>query len=226
MIDKLKDFDVGHIFHYDLDNTNHKIGEIMKVLLLALISFSVMATTVGLSTHPFAVENRVITTEFDNYTSSGTGMGLTARYYQRVNRLLNYDVGFSINEGDRANRLMVGADYEIFPDYGRQPRLSVKGLFETMEFDTERINSFGAAPTLSKGFSFWGKEAFPFIALPYRVSLNEDQNTYDTSLAFATGITGQLDLGGNNKVVGNIEANWNLQNSYSAIVMGVSVPLN
>jgi hypothetical protein len=198
----------------------------MKVLLLALISMSVMATTVGLSTHPFSVENRVITTEFDNYTSSGQGMGLTARYYQRVNQALNYDVGFSINEGERANRLLVGTDYEIFPDFGRQPRLSVKGLFETMEFDNERINSFGAAPTLSKGFSFWGKEAFPFIALPYRVSLNDDQNTYETSIALATGITGRLDIGGNTEVVGNIEANFNLDNSYSALVMGVSVPLN
>ena len=198
----------------------------MKVLLLALISMSVMATTVGLSTHPFSVENRVITTEFDNYTSSGQGMGLTARYYQRVNQALNYDVGFSINEGERANRLLVGTDYEIFPDFGRQPRLSVKGLFETMEFDNERINSFGAAPTLSKGFSFWGKEAFPFIALPYRVSLNDDQNTYETSIALATGITGRLDIGGNTEVVGNIEANFNLENSYSALVMGVSVPLN
>jgi hypothetical protein len=198
----------------------------MKVLLLALVSMSVMATTVGLSTHPFSVDNKVITTEFDNYTSAGQGMGLTARYYQRVNQALNYDVGFSINEGDRANRLLVGADYEIFPDFGRQPRLSVKGLFETMEFDNERVNSFGAAPTLSKGFSFWGKEAFPFIALPYRVSLNEDQNTYDTSLAFATGITGRLDVGSNTEIVGNIEANFNLENSYSALVMGVSVPLN
>lgn len=198
----------------------------MKLLLLALISMSVMATTVGLSTHPFAIENRVITTEFDNYTSSGTGMGLTARYYERVNSLLNYDVGFSINEGDRANRLMLGADYELIPDYGRQPRASVKTILETMEFDNERINTVGIAPTLSKGFSFWGKEAFPFVALPYRVSLNDDQGTYDTSLALATGITGRLDIGGNKDVVGNIEANFNLDNSFSAIVMGVSVPLN
>ena len=199
----------------------------MKLLLLALLSFSVMATTIGLSTHPFAVENRVITTEFDNYTSSGEGgMGLTARFYERVNSLLNYDVGFSINEGDRANRLMVGADYELIPDYGRQPRASIKTILETMEFDNERINTVGIAPTISKGFSFWGNEAFPFVALPYRVSLNDDQGTYDTSLALATGITGQLDIGGNKNVVGNIEANFNLENSFSAIVMGVSVPLN
>lgn len=199
----------------------------MKLLLLALLSFSVMATTIGLSTHPFAVENRVITTEFDNYTSANEGgMGLTARYYERVNSLLNYDVGFSINEGDRANRLMVGADYELIPDYGRQPRASIKTILETMEFDNERINTVGIAPTISKGFSFWGNEAFPFVALPYRVSLNDDQGTYDTSLALATGITGQLDIGGNKNVVGNIEANFNLENSFSAIVMGVSVPLN
>ena len=95
-----------------------------------------------------------------------------------------------------------------------------------MEFDNERINTVGIAPTISKGFSFWGNEAFPFVALPYRVSLNDDQGTYDTSLALATGITGQLDIGGNKNVVGNIEANFNLENSFSAIVMGVSVPLN
>lgn len=198
----------------------------MKLLLLALVTLSVSATTVGLSTHPFAVENKVITTEFNNYTSAGTGMGLTAKFYERVNQTLNYDVGFSVAEGIRSNRFLAGADYELFPDYGRQPRVSLKGIFESMDFDGDRINSVGIAPTISKGFSFWGKEAFPFLALPYRVSLNNDENTYETSTAVAVGITGRLDIGGTDKVVGNIETNFNLENSYSAIVMGLSVPLN
>lgn len=200
----------------------------MKRMILAValcLSFGAYATTVGLSTHPFTMNKRVITTEFNSYLSTGSGMGITAKYFQRVDGKLNFDAGFGVTDGDRANRIFAGADYEIFPDYGRQPRVSAKALIETADFDGDRINTFGVAPTLSKGFSFWGKEAFPFLAVPLNVSLNTDEGTYETSTALAAGITGRIPLNGYENLVGNLETNVNLRNSYTAIVMGVSMPL-
>ncbi|MCT4642148.1 MAG: hypothetical protein N4A33_07580 [Bacteriovoracaceae bacterium] len=200
----------------------------MKKIILAMalvVSMSSFSSTIGLSTHPFSTNNRVVTTEFNSYLSNGTGMGITAKYYQRLNRRLNFDAGIGITDGDRSNRLFVGADYEIFPDYGRQPRFSVKGLAETLTFDGDRINTFGVAPTISKGFLFWNKEAFPFVSLPVKVGLNSDEGTYETSTSLATGFTTQLGSGSLRDMIGSVEANFDLKDSYTALVLGVSLPL-
>ena len=110
-------------------------------------------------------------------------------------------------------------------DYGRQPKVSVKGVLETENIDGDTVNSFGAAPTISKGFSFWGKEAFPFLAVPVKVSLDADENTYETSTAVAAGITGRLPMEGYENLVYNIETNMSLRNSYTGFVMGISLPI-
>ena len=54
---------------------------------------------------------------------------------------------------------------------------------------------------------------------------NKDTNTYETSTAFAAGITGRLPIDGYKKIVGNIETNVSLRNSYSSIVFGLSLPI-
>ncbi|MEX0798230.1 MAG: hypothetical protein WD025_02230 [Bacteriovoracaceae bacterium] len=201
----------------------------MKKISLAIVAlcFSAgsFAATVGLSSHPFTMNKKVITTEFNSYMSAGSGKGITAKYFQRVDGKFNVDAGFGVTDGERSNRLFAGADYEIFPDYGRQPRVSAKTVLETMSFDGDRINTISVAPTLSKGFSFWGKEAFPFLALPLSLGLNTDEGTYQTATALSAGITGRIPLDGYENLVGNLETNVNLRNSYTAIVMGVSMPL-
>jgi hypothetical protein len=190
-----------------------------------MVTGAATATTVGVSTHPFEMRKQVITTEFTSYNTNGAGAGIEARYFNRFNETVNFDAGFGITDGERENRLFAGADFQLIPDYGRQPRVSVKALLETARFDNDRVNSFGAAPTVSKGFAFWGREAFPFLALPVTVGLNTDENTYETTTALAAGITGRLNIAGMEKLVGNIETNFSLRNSYSSIVFGVSLPL-
>ena len=201
----------------------------MKRLSIALsalfLSTAATATTVGMSTHPFTLKNQVITTELTSYNSNGVGTGLDIRYLNNLNERVNIDLGFGISDGDRASRLFAGADFELIPDYGRQPRTSIKTLLETADFDGNRINSLGFAPTISKGFSFWGSEAFPFLSLPVKVGLNSNDNTYETSTAIAAGLTGRLPIGGYEKLVGNIETNFSLRNSYTSIVMGLSLPI-
>lgn len=197
----------------------------LAILMIAMIAQGAFATTIGLSTHPLTMKKQVITTEFNSYLSSGSGAGITAKYFQRVNDNFNFDAGFGVTDGDRANRVFAGADFQIFPDYGRQPRFSVKGLIETMSFEGNRVNSVGAAPTISKGFSFWGKEAFPFLAVPFRIDLNSDKNTYVSSTAMAMGITGRMPMSGYENLIYNVEANFSLRNSYQALVFGVSLPI-
>lgn len=199
--------------------------KILLGLLCTALPLGAMASTVGVSSHPFSFNKHIVTTEFNNYMTNGSGTGITARYFQRVNEKLNFDAGFGFTDGDRSSRITAGADYMLIPDYGRQPRFSIKGLLATENLDDDRVNSFGVAPTISKGFSFWGNEAFPYLALPYNVSLNTDQSTYETSTAMALGITGNLNVGGFRDLVGNFETNFSIDNSYTAFVMGVSLPI-
>ncbi len=201
----------------------------MRKILIGIISsslaLSAMASTIGVSNHPFTMDKHIITTEFNNYLSDGSGMGLSAKYLQRVSDSLSIDAGFGITDGDRASRFIVGSDIRLIPDYGRQPKVSVKGVLETENINGDRVNSFGVAPTVSKGFSFWGKEAYPFLALPVKVSLNTAENTYETSTALAAGVTGRIPWVGTRNLVGNIETNISLRNSYASLVMGVSLPI-
>lgn len=201
--------------------------KILKVLFIAItvLSFNVKASDIGLSTHPFAVNKQVLSTEYVNYMSHGTGMGIEAKYFNRIDEDINFEAGFGVTNGDRANRVFAGLDYMIYPDYDSQPRVSVKGLFDTMDFDGTRVNSFGIAPTISKGFSFWENEAFPYLALPMKISLNQDKDTYKSSTAVATGITAPMNIDGMSKLVANLEVNMDLGNSYTGIMLGVSLPL-
>ncbi len=191
----------------------------MKKILIGLmtsaISLGAMATTVGISNHPMVMKKHAVSTEFNNYNNAGSGMGLTARYYRQLSDRVNVDAGFGFTNGDRASRFNLGADIEIIPDYGRQPKFSLKGLAETENIDEERVNSFGFAPTLSKGIAIRGKELFPFIALPMKVSLNADSSEYETSTALALGATGRIPLAGVKNLIGNIETNISLTKSYS-----------
>lgn len=198
-----------------------------SAVLLAMTTMmgGAFASQIGLSAHPFSMQKQVLSTEFTNYMSNGTGMGIEAKYFQRVSEIINFEVGIGVTDGDRSNRIFAAADFMVFPDYGNQPRVSVKGMFETTNFDGERINAFGVAPTVSKGFSFWGNEAFPYAALPIKIGLNSDQNTYETQTAFAAGITAPIAMTGYESLIANFEANIDLNNSYTGFVVGIALPL-
>lgn len=201
----------------------------MKKLLLGVIlsaaTVAASASTIGLSNHPLGMKKHAVTTEYNNYLNNGTGMGISAAYTRRVNDALTADAGFGFTNGDRSSKFHLGADLQIIPDYGRQPKFSLKGMAETEKFDDARINSFGVAPTLSKGFAVYGKEMFPYIALPMKISLDTDEKEYETSTAISMGASGRLPIEGIANLVGNIELNMPIRNSYTALVMGVSVPL-
>ncbi len=198
-----------------------------KFLVLALIlgSFSAMANVVGISAHPFNLNKHIIQGEFNGNLSSGSGMGLQGRYLYRHTNNLTFDTGLMISNSERSFRMFGGADLELYPDHGKQPRVSVKGFVERTEDFDVNTTSFGFAPIVSKGISVSGQEMFPFVSLPMKLSLDPASNSYQPVYSVAAGVTGKLPWDSMKKLTGNIEANLNLKNSYTGLLFGVAYPL-
>lgn len=181
---------------------------------------------IGYSTHPLLPSKKLLSTELTGIVSNGGGVGIQARYTQNLSKEAVFDAGLGIGGGERSSRIFAGLDYEIFPDYAQQPRVSLKGTLENAkEFDT-RMNILSLAPTVSKGFSFWGREAYPFVALPFAVGLNDDTKTYETMVNLTLGATGKVPLRGYQHLTANFEATVDIKDSWTGFFMGVSYPIN
>jgi hypothetical protein len=152
-------------------------------------------------------------------------MGVQGRYTHKINPQAVADIGLGISGGDRDSRIFAGFDYELFPDYGNQPRVSMKIQLENAkEFDSRR-NILSLAPMVSKGFSFWGTEAYPFIALPFGVNLNDEASTYQTQMNVSFGATGNIPFDGYRKYIASIEGTIDLKDSYTGVFLGFGYPL-
>ncbi len=202
--------------------------KILILVLFALICLNskLFAYGIGYSSFPLEEGKRMVSTEMTGITSTGGGVGLQGRFVQKISDKWGMDAGVGIGSGERTRRIFVGSDFEIFPDYMRQPRFSLKTSFENAkEFDSTQ-NILSVAPTVSKGFSFWGDEAFPYLALPVGLSLNSDKKSYETVITAHLGVSGNLPIEGYSKFTGLVEGIVGLKNSYSGVFLGVSYPLN
>jgi hypothetical protein len=196
------------------------------VLLALAVSASSYANVVGVSAHPFALKNKFVTTEITGNFSANSGMGVQARYFQKINSNINVDAGFGFAGGNRSSRILLGADYLLYPDYKRQPRISVKATFEKLKEAKINRDAMGLTPIISKGFAINKHEVFPFLAIPMKLSLDSESKKYKTVSSLAFGVTGRVPLKGYKHITGNIEANLNIDKSYSGLFMGVALPLN
>ncbi|PIP95197.1 MAG: hypothetical protein COW00_13680 [Bdellovibrio sp. CG12_big_fil_rev_8_21_14_0_65_39_13] len=201
------------------------IKAILSTSVLMAVSGAFAAGT-GYSTYPLSMEKTLIGAEFTGITSNGGGVGVQGRFTQRVNSKFNYDAGIGISGGQRSSRIFAGADYELFPDYENQPKISLKSTIQNSKDFDRRVNSVSLAPTVSKGFSFWGEEAFPFISLPYAINLDSQSSTYNTSFNVNVGITGKLPIEGYSNLIGMLEATVSVKDSFTGIFAGVSYPIN
>lgn len=204
----------------------------MKKLSLLVVFIGLFAPVqtlaygTGYVTYPLMPEKRIVSTEFTGIASDGGGVGLQGRFTQKINEKLIVDAGMGIAGGERDSRFFLGADYELFPDYMEQPRISTKVTYtNAKEFDVRR-NIFTVAPTISKGFSFWGHEAYPFLSLPVGVNLNGDNKTYESQINTNLGITGNLPIEGYRNLMGTVEATIDVKDSFSGFFVGLSYPLN
>lgn len=201
---------------------------LVMTLTLGLGSSAAFGYGTGISTFPLAEDKKILSTEVTGIVSNGGGIGLQARYTQKLNLESSVDAGLGISGGERSARLFAGYDYELFPDYDIQPRTSIKAFVEnSKEFGTRR-NILGLAPSVSKGFSFWGREAFPYLSLPYGISLDGKKNQYQTTLSANLGISGVIPgdaLFANKSLTANAEVIIGLKDSFSGMFVGFGYPI-
>ncbi len=198
----------------------------LTIVLLSFISASVFAYNSGISSFPLKTKDKLVSAEFGGFMSEGKGVGVQARYTQKINPLLTVDGGFGFSDGERAHRFFASADYEFFPDYMKQPRISMKGMFLRGKEFERTVTRLSMAPTVSKGFNFWGKEAFPFISLPLSMELDAENNKYQIISQVSFGASSQVPFEGFEKVLANLETTININNGFSAVFLGMSYPLN
>lgn len=199
---------------------------LLATLSLTLLSTSAIANYgVGVLSKPFEGDKKkLITAEMNGVFNNGKGMAMQARYKQQLAKNINLDAGVGAGGGERASRFFIGTDIELYPDTGKQPRISVRpSLTRANEFSQNRT-ILGVAPTISKGYSFWGKEAYPFVALPVGLNLTGDTKSYETQYSLSTGVAMNLPLKNYNHLVANVEMNINLKDSFHAAFMGISYP--
>ena len=196
------------------------------ILGLLLLSTKALASGMGWSMYPLLTDKKMLSAEMVGDFSAGGGIGFQARYTQRLNSQSTIDGGIGYTSGERAGKIFLGYDYEFFPDYAKQPRISLKGQYSNGKEFNERVNRIHVAPMVSKGFNFWGHEGFPYLAIPMGVNLNSASKTYGWYSQVNVGITGKVPWMKYEHLLTQLEGQINLTNSYSGVYMGLSFPLN
>ena len=198
----------------------------VNVCLLSLVFMAnAWGYGMGLSSYPLRISSKRINTEITGLMGDGQGLGIQGRYISRINRKSTFDLGFGFGGGDRTSRIFTGLDYEIFPDYKYQPRFSTRISVENAREFNKRKNILGVAPIVSKGYVAWGKEIYPFLSFPMGVSLDKETKTYDVMTAVSFGVNGGIPVKGYSNMTAGIEAQVNLNNSFSAIILSTSFPM-
>ena len=203
-----------------------KKSQLLLFIASLVTAPSVWAYGTGQSTYPLLEKQHIVSTEITGITATGGGVGIQGRYTRKINKKLVMDAGFGLSGGEMTNRFFAGADWEIFPDYINQPRVSVKTSLENAKEFKVRKNILTVAPTLSKGFSFWGEEAYPFVSLPFGVQLISDTKQYETVANINLGVAGKLPLEGYKKFTASAEVTVDIKDSYTGVFLGLSYPLN
>lgn len=153
-------------------------------ILFFLISIPAYASIVGVTTHPLGDEARVLSAEMTGYMSQRNEMGAGVRYTQGFDGNL-LDVTAAGGQSSRSMILGAGMDFEILREDMNQPRVSMKPFVQQMNFERESSTIIGAAPSLRKGTSVFGKEFFPYLSLPNGIKLDGESQ----ELVFQSSLT-------------------------------------
>lgn len=178
-----------------------------------------------ISAHPYLEGKKVLNTQFiQNYAGGEEASYVQMLYLQQMNEHINLDAGFGVSDGEENRRLVAGATYTIFPDFGNQPKVAAKVFFENVRNEEQYVNSVGIAPILSKGFLIGNKiEIYPFISFPSKLALENDTEQYEFQFSFAMGTTMPIKYPGFENAHVNIESNLDLRNSASSIAGGITM---
>ncbi len=164
----------------------------MKIIILfcLLLTLTVEASVVGISTHPLNNEGRVLSAEMTGYMSQRSEMGAGLRYTQEVDQYRILDFSASGGQESRGLTLGAGMDFEILSEDVSQPRVSIKPYWQHLNYEAESSNLIGAAPTIRKGFSLNGQEFFPYLAVPtgMKIDSTSDEFVYYASMTIGASI--------------------------------------
>ena len=198
-----------------------KWGIVVSSLFL---SYNIYAYGSGTSSYPLPVGKKLLTAELLGITSSGGGMGFQMRFAKKIHPGIFLEGGMGMSGGKRSSRVFLGGDWEIYPDFGRQPRFSLQGrIINAKEFGI-RHNKIAIAPSLGKGFALNGRVFYPYLTLPYTINLAGDQ-TYETSLNANAGIVGNLPLSRYQHLIGSLEFTAGITNGFVGFTVGLSWPI-
>ena len=200
--------------------------KLSAIISLLILSSNLFAYGIGYTSYPLEVDKNLLSAEFTGILNHGSGVGLQGRFTRKMDDIVSLEAGAGLGAGDRSSRIFAGSDFEIFPDYENQPKFAIKTSVERATEFKDTIMILGATPIVSKGLSFWGQEGFPYVAMPLGIGLNTDDKKYHTRISAVLGINGHIPLEGYKKLVGQIEAQIDLKNTYSGIFLGMSYPLD
>ncbi len=193
---------------------------------LLILSSNIFAYGTGLTSFPIEVDKNVLSAEVPLILNHGRGIGIQGRYTRKLDEIIRVEGGAGIGSGDRSSRFFVGGDFEIFPDFERQPKFALKTFLERATEFKDTVVILGVTPVVSKGLLFWGNQGHPYLALPVGIGLNNDTKKYQTRISGALGVSGNIPIEDFKKWIGQFELQIDLKNTYSGIFLSMSYPLD
>lgn len=183
----------------------------MKILslLFFIVSTSLKASVVGLTTHELGDEARLLTLETAAYMNRRHEMGFGLRYTHGIQQGQLLDIHAGSAQHSRGFNFGAGMDFEILRDEGSQPRISLKPFYQHQKVAGSKQTNLGAAPTLRKALNILETNFYPYIAVPMGVQIDssDDEFVYLASLSLGASmaIPNTQD-----KLVVSVEGNKNL----------------
>lgn len=178
-------------------------------LLFLVLSASIQASVVGLTTHPLSDDARALSLETIGYFNQQHEMGLGLRYTHGIQQGQLLDIQASGAQHYRGFSFGAGMDFELLSDEGAQPRFSLKPFYQHEKNDDSKVSNLGVAPSLRKGVEILGLNYYPFLAIPMGVQVDssDDEVVYLASLSFGASMAIPSTQ---EKLVVSVEGNKNL----------------
>lgn len=192
------------------------------ILFLALLApLSLMASVVGVSTHPLSADAKVVSLGTTGFMNLRHEMGLNLRYTQELNP--GSVIDFTANGAQSSRHYMVGGglDVELLSEGDSRPRFSLKPFYQYQRMDTDNAAVMGAAPIIKKGLNIQGQNFYPYLALPAGIKIDSHTDVFVYYASLSLGASMPLPQAGGDKLFVSLETNKNMgaaNDSVSALI--------
>ncbi len=195
-----------------------------KIILLSfvLLSQNLFANFIGYTSHrnEEAQDRFLLSSGIYGGNRNGYSAGVDLRGTFFYDDKLSFDAGMDFSTSDFSSyRYFGGVDIILFPDYQYQPQISIKSIVEYSKINDKNQFLVGLAPTFSKSFTLEDLVIHPYIALPWRLELDNPHLGY---LNFSFGATSKFEKILDGQWLANFELNINLRNADNTFLFGVA----